>query len=57
MALSLAALAVVACQPKVQIEAHKEPFEINIKVKIQQEVRIKVEKDVDDLFADNENLF
>lgn len=57
MALSLAALAVVACQPKVQIEAPKDPIVINLNVKIEQEIRVKVEKDVDDLFADNDDLF
>lgn len=57
MALSLAALAVVACQPKVQIEAPKDPIVINLNVKIEQEIRVKVEKDVDDLFAENDDLF
>ena len=57
MALSLAALALIACQPKVQIEAPKEPIVINLNVKIEQEVRVKVEKDVDDLFAENDDLF
>lgn len=57
MALSLSALALIACQPKVQIEAPKEPIVINLNVKIEQEVRVKVEKDVDDLFAENDDLF
>ncbi len=46
-----------ACQPKVAIEAPKDPIVINLNVKIEQEVRVKVEKDVDDLFSDNEDLF
>ena len=53
----MAALALIACQPKVQIEAPKEPIVINLNVKIEQEVRVKVEKDVDDLFAENDDLF
>jgi len=57
LALSLAALALIACQPKVQIEAPKEPIVINLNVKIEQEVRVKVEKDVEDLFAENDDLF
>ena len=57
MALSLGMLVLVACQPKVQIEAPKEPIVINLNVKIEQEVRVKVEKDVDDLFAENPELF
>ncbi len=46
-----------ACQPRVAIEAPKDPIVINLNVKIEQEVRVKVEKDVDDLFDENEDLF
>ena len=52
-----ALLALAACQHKVQIEAPKDPIVINLNVKIEQEVRVKVEKDVDDLLADNPDLF
>jgi hypothetical protein len=58
---AVAALAVLlalgACQHKVQVEAPKDPIVINLNVKIEQEVRIKVEEDVEDLFADNPDLF
>jgi YnbE-like lipoprotein len=50
-------LALGACQHKVQVEAPKDPIVINLNVKIEQEVRIKVEEDVEDLFADNPDLF
>jgi hypothetical protein len=41
----------------VQIEAPKEPIVINLNVKIEQEVRVKVEDDVEQLFDTNDNLF
>jgi hypothetical protein len=50
-------LAVAACQPRVAIEAPKDPIVINLNIKIEQEVRVKVERDVDNLFDDNDNLF
>lgn len=50
-------LALAACQPRVALEAPKDPIVINLNVKIEQEVKVKVEKDVDDLFDDNEELF
>ena len=50
--LSLAA----GCSPKVQVEAPKEPIVINMNVKIEHEIRVKVDKDLDELFED-ENLF
>lgn len=41
----------------MQLEAPKEPIVINMNVKVEQEVRVKVEEDVDQLFDKNENLF
>ena len=50
-------LALAACQHTVQIEAPKEPIVINLNVKIEQEVRVKVEDDVEELFETNEEIF
>ena len=44
------------CSPKVQVEVPKEPIVINMNVKIEHEIRIKVDKDLDDMFED-EALF
>jgi lipoprotein NlpI len=52
-----ALLVLAACQHKVQIEAPKEPIVINLNVKIEQEVRVKVEEDVDKLFDANKEIF
>jgi hypothetical protein len=52
-----AALLALACSPKVQVEAPKEPIVINMNIKIEHEVRIKVDREVDDLFRENEDLF
>lgn len=41
----------------MQLEAPKEPIVINLNVKVEQEVRVKVEEDVEDLFEDNEDIF
>jgi hypothetical protein len=41
---------------KVQVDAPKEPIVINMNVKIEHEIRVKVDKDLDELFED-ENLF
>jgi len=50
-------LATLACQPTVRVEAPKEPIVVNLNVKIEHEVRIKVEKDVDALIDGNPDLF
>jgi len=49
--------ALVACQPKVQVEAPKEPITINLNVKIEHEIRVKVDKDLEELFEEEEGLF
>ena len=48
---------VAACNPTVKVEAPDKPIVINLNVKIEQEVRIKVDKDVDNLVKSNPNIF
>lgn len=58
LAAPLLALGLVAaCNPTVKVEAPDKPIVINLNVKIEQEVRIKVDKDVDNLVSSNPNLF
>lgn len=53
----LLALGVAACTPTIQVQAPDKPIEINLNVKIEQEIRIKVDRELDDLFANNPDLF
>jgi hypothetical protein len=46
-----------ACTPTVRIEPSDKPIRIDLNVKIDQEVRVRLDKDVEDLIADNPNLF
>lgn len=55
--LSFALLTLGGCTPTVKVEAPDKPIVINLNVKIEQEVRIKVEKGVEDLFSDNPDIF
>ena len=55
-ALALALL-LAACTHRVQVEAPKDPIVINLNVKIEQEVRVKVDREVEDLLSDNPELF
>jgi hypothetical protein len=45
------------CSPTVKIEAPDKPIEINLNIKIEQEVRIKVERDLEKVFAEDPELF
>jgi hypothetical protein len=50
--ISVLPLVIVACTPTVQMAAPKEPITVNLNVKIQHEIYVKVDKDVDDLFSE-----
>ncbi|MES2729686.1 MAG: YnbE family lipoprotein [Pseudomonadota bacterium] len=54
----IAAIALATgCNPTVKLEAPDKPIEINMNVKIQQDVRVRVDKDVDKAIAANPDLF
>ena len=53
----IALAASLACTPKVQVEAPKEPITINMNIKIDHEIRVKVDKDLDQLIDKNDELF
>jgi hypothetical protein len=56
LALVLLALA-IGCTPKVEVAAPEEPIVINLNVKIEHEIRVKVDKDLENLFEENDELF
>lgn len=53
----LGASVLSACAPSVQIKAPDKPIEINLNIKIDQEVRVRLEKDVEDFIASNPDIF
>ncbi|AXM03204.1 MULTISPECIES: YnbE family lipoprotein [Escherichia] len=61
MKILLAALTssflLVACTPRIEVAAPKEPITINMNVKIEHEIIIKADKDVEDLLKTRSDLF
>jgi len=55
--LALPVILLAACQPTVRVQAPDKPIEINLNVKIEQEVRVKIEREVDQLFTQNPDIF
>ncbi|WP_052260633.1 YnbE family lipoprotein [Photobacterium gaetbulicola] len=47
-------LAISGCTPTVQVTASDKPIEVNLNVKIEHEIRIKVDKEIDELFNDDD---
>ena len=52
-----APFACMACTPTVKLQAPDKPIEINLNVKVEQEVRVRVERDLEDDFAKHPELF
>ena len=50
--IAMLPLVLFACTPTVQMAAPKEPITVNLNVKIQHEIYVKVDKDVDELFSE-----
>ncbi|HIE5387856.1 YnbE family lipoprotein [Enterobacter sp. ECC-175] len=56
--LTVAAVALLAgCTPRIEVAAPKEPITINMNVKIEHEIHIKVDKDVESLLKSRSDLF
>jgi hypothetical protein len=53
----LALAAAAACQPTVKVEAPDKPIVINMNVKIDQEVRVKLDKDVQQMLNERSDVF
>lgn len=46
-----------ACTPKVEVAVPDKPITINLNVKIEHEIRVKVEKDLENLFEEADGIF
>ena len=53
----LASSLLVGCTPRIEVAAPKEPITINMNVKIEHEIHIKVDKDVESLLKSRSDLF
>ena len=57
LTLFATSIMVSACTPTVKVAAPTEPITINLNVKIEHEIRIKVDKELDKLFETQEDIF
>lgn len=55
--LSILALLLVTCTPTIQIALPNEPITINLNVRIEHEIRVKIEEELDGIFAADSGLF
>lgn len=50
-------LVIVACTPTVKLEPPEKPITINLNVKVEHEIRVKVDRDLDELISKEGELF
>ena len=50
-------MTVGACTPRVEVAASEKPITINLNVKIDHEIRLKVDKDLDQVLSNDSGLF
>ena len=55
--VGLAVLAIWGCEPTVKLSAPDKPIVIILNVKIEREVRVKVEREIDDVIRENKEIF
>ncbi len=53
----LSSLVLLGCSPQVQVSVPNEPITINLNVKIEHEILIKVDKEIDGLLEEKSGLF
>ncbi|MBI2380501.1 MAG: YnbE family lipoprotein [Gammaproteobacteria bacterium] len=53
----LSITSLVACNPTIRIEPSDKPIKIDMTVKIQHEIKVKVEKDLDKAMSEHGDIF
>jgi len=56
-AAALFGLLVSACQPTVKVEVPQEPITINLNIKLDADVRLKIEEKAEEDIAENPDIF
>lgn len=54
---SICLFLVLGCTPKIQVEPPDKPITINLNVKIDHEIRVKVDKELDEVISPDSPLF
>jgi len=57
LAMGLLLIALSGCRHTVEVKAPEEPITINVNVKIEHEIRVKVDRELDDLFEEESDIF
>lgn len=50
-------MGIIRCTPTVQVEVPNEPITINLNVRIEHEIRVQVEEELENIFSPDSGLF
>ncbi|MBU2712358.1 YnbE family lipoprotein [Zooshikella sp. WH53] len=54
---SLLATFLVGCTPRVEVAVPEKPITINLNVKVEHEIKVKIDKELDEIFSEDSELF
>ncbi len=57
LTISFLLVFLVGCNPTVTLEAPEEPIEINLNIKIEHNIRVQVDQELEDLFDEESDIF
>lgn len=57
LVLSLLLAPLMACSPRVELQSPDKPLEINLNVKIDHQISVRVDKQLDEVMNKNEAIF
>jgi len=57
ISLSILLVLLAGCAPTVKVEVPDKPITINLNVKVEHEIRVKIDKDLDELISTDSDLF
>ena len=57
LTLSIFSIAGISCSPKIEVEVPDKPITINLNVKVEHEIRIQVDQELEQLFDEDDDLF
>ncbi|ASQ90425.1 hypothetical protein CHL67_05355 [Prosthecochloris sp. GSB1] len=53
----LCAVLLSSCKPTVKVEAPDKPITINMNIKIDHEIRVRLDKDIDNMLDERKDIF
>lgn len=53
----LCSITLISCKPTVKVEAPEKPITINMNIKIDHEIRVRLDKDIENMLDERTDIF